>query len=310
MDNLIDYESTLLDHHLPPFTDYKGLAKDGIRIISKASGNYIFDNEGNKILDAMAGLWCVNIGYGRDELAEVAKEQILRLPYYNSFFKTNNIPAAKLSKKLSEITPQGLNHTFFANSGSEANDTIIRMVRHYWALKREPQKRIIIGREYGYHGSTIMSASMGGMVDMHNQAAKENDFHHIPAPYSFKYKGNQSEDLFAETSSNWLEEKILELGKDKIAAFVAEPIQGAGGVIIPPNGYFEHIQEICKKYNILFIADEVITGFGRTGEWFASQKMNLSPDMMTLAKGLTSGYIPMSAVMVGEKVASTFIEEG
>ena len=308
--NNTNYEDMLLNHHLPPFTNYKDLNNNGIRIISEASGNYIYDNSGNKILDAMAGLWCVNIGYGRSQLAEVAKEQMLKLPYYNSFFKTNNVEAAKLSRKLAQITPEGLNHSFFANSGSEANDTIIRMVRHYWSLEGQPNKRIIIGREYGYHGSTIMSASMGGMVDMHNQSAKEKDFHHIPAPYAFKYKGNQSTDLFSETSASWLEEKILELGIENIAAFVAEPIQGAGGVIIPPKGYFEHIQGICKKYDILFIVDEVITGFGRTGSWFASDKMKLNPDMMTLAKGLTSGYIPMSAVMVGERVAKKFIEEG
>ena len=305
-----NYENILLNHHLPPFTNYKDLSRNGVRIISKASGNYIYDNDNNKILDAMAGLWCVNIGYGRDELAEVAKEQMLKLPYYNSFFKTNNIPTAKLSHKLAQITPKGLNHSFFANSGSEANDTIIRMVRHYWCLDGQPKKRIIVGREYGYHGSTIMSASMGGMVDMHKQSAKEKDFHHIPAPYSFKYQGNQSPELFSETASSWLEEKILELGAENIAAFVAEPIQGAGGVIIPPEGYFHHIQRICKKYDILFIVDEVITGFGRTGEWFASDKMNLEPDMMTLAKGLTSGYIPMSAVMVGERVSNKFIKEG
>ena len=305
-----NYESILLNHHLPPFTNYKDLNQNGVRIISNASGNYIYDNDNNKILDAMAGLWCVNIGYGRSELAEIAKEQMLKLPYYNSFFKTNNIPTAELSHKLAQITPKGLNHTFFANSGSEANDTIIRMVRHYWCLDGQPQKRIIIGREYGYHGSTIMSASMGGMVDMHKQSAKEKDFYHIPAPYSFKYQGNQSVELFSETASGWLEEKILELGAQNIAAFVAEPIQGAGGVIIPPEGYFSHIQKICKKYDILFIVDEVITGFGRTGKWFASDKMHLEPDMMTLAKGLTSGYIPMSAVMVGERVSSKFIKEG
>ena len=303
-------QQTLSDHHLPPFTNYSELSKEGARIITKGSGNYIYDNEGNKIFDAMAGLWCVNIGYGREELAEIAKTQMLNLPYYNSFFKTNNIPVAQLSEKLVQLSPEGLNHVFFANSGSEANDTIIRMVRHYWSLEGLPEKRIIIGREFGYHGSTIMSASMGGMVDMHNQSANEPGFSHIPAPYSFKYQGNETDDSFAEKASNWLEEKIQELGVENIAAFIAEPVQGAGGVIIPPDQYFGHIQRICKKYDILFIVDEVITGFGRTGNWFASNLMNLKPDMMTLAKGLTSGYIPMSAVMVGERVAKKFIEEG
>jgi putrescine aminotransferase len=232
------------------------------------------------------------------------------LPYYNNFFKTSNKPIIALSKRLAEITPNGLNNVFYANSGSEANDTIIRMVRHFWALEGHPEKRVIIGREYGYHGSTIMSASMGGMSGMHEQAAAEPDFDHIRPPYGFLHQGNQDEAQFAANAASWLEDKIIEIGADKVAAFVAEPVQGAGGVIVPPEGYFEHIQDICRRHDILFIADEVITGFGRTGYWFASQRMNLSPDMMTMAKGLTSGYVPMSAVMVGDRVAERLISDG
>ena len=173
-----------------------------------------------------------------------------------------------------------------------------------WALEGKPEKRVIIGRDYGYHGSTIVAASMGGMswYAPPGGTAKP-DLAHIKPPYGFLYQGNQSEEMFAAKQRQaWLEEAILAHGADKIAAFVAEPIQGAGGVIVPPKGYFVHIQEICQKYDILFIADEVITGFGRTGKWFASQDLDLQPDMMTLAKGLTSGYIPMSAVMVGDRV--------
>ena len=217
---------------------------------------------------------------------------------------------AKLSEKLAALTPEGLNHVFYANSGSEANDTIIRMVRHFWALEGKPSKRVIIGREYGYHGSTILAASMGGMSGMHEQAASEADFVHIKPPYGFLYQGNQSEEMFAKTAASWLEDEILAQGADNVAAFIAEPIQGAGGVIIPPQGYFVHIQEICQKYDILFIADEVITGFGRTGQWFASDAMDLRPDMMTLAKGLTSGYVPMSAVMVGDRIFDSLKEKG
>ena len=305
-----DWQSFEADYHLPPFSDYKSLHKEGTRIITRAKGHYIYDSEGHKILDGMAGLWCVNVGYGREELVEAATKQMRELPYYNAFFKTSHPAASQLSAKLAEITPEGLNHVFYANSGSEANDTIIRMVRHFWALEGKPEKRVIIGRDYGYHGSTILAASMGGMVDMHRQAAHEPDFVHIKPPYGFLYQGNQSEEMFAKTASSWLEDKILEIGAEKIAAFVAEPIQGAGGVIIPPKGYFEHIQAICKRHDILFIADEVITGFGRTGQWFASQTMDLRPDMMTLAKGLTSGYVPMSAVMVGDRVAASLIDKG
>ena len=297
-------------HHMPPFSDYKSLHAQGTRMITHAKGHYIYDTEGHQILDAMAGLWCVNVGYGRDELVEAAANQMRQLPYYNAFFKTSHPAVAKLSEKLAALTPEGLNHVFYANSGSEANDTIIRMVRHFWALEGKPSKRVIIGREYGYHGSTILAASMGGMSGMHEQAASEADFVHIKPPYGFLYQGNQSEEMFAKTAASWLEDEILAQGADNVAAFIAEPIQGAGGVIIPPQGYFVHIQAICQKYDILFIADEVITGFGRTGQWFASDAMDLRPDMMTLAKGLTSGYVPMSAVMVGDRIFDSLKEKG
>ena len=306
----MDLQRFEVQHHLPPFSDFKALKKEGTRIITHANGHTIYDSDGHAILDAMAGLWCVNVGYGRDELVNAATEQMHKLPYYNSFFKTSNEPVARLSAKLATIAPEHLNHVIYANSGSEANDTIIRLVRHYWALKGHPEKRVIIGREYGYHGSTIMAASMGGMKAMHHQAANEADFEHIRPPYGFLYRGNQTESQFAEISANLLKEKILEVGADKIAAFVAEPVQGAGGVIIPPHGYFDHIQKICNEFEILFVADEVITGFGRTGNWFASQTMDLKPDVVTLAKGLTSGYMPMSAVLVGDKIAEHLINEG
>ena len=297
-------------HHMAPFTDYGDLRQKGARIITHAEGHYIYDSDGNRILDGMAGLWCVNVGYGRPELVEAAATQMAKLPYYNNFFRTSNQPVAELSAKLAEITPDGLSNVFYANSGSEANDTIIRMVRHYWALEGKPEKRVIISRDFGYHGSTIMSASMGGMSGMHEQAANEPDFAHIRPPYGFLHQGNQDEAEFAANAASWLDDKINEIGASNVAAFVAEPIQGAGGVIVPPAGYFKHIQEICRRHDILFVADEVITGFGRTGQWFASQTMELEPDMMALAKGLTSGYVPMSAVMVGDRVANKLIADG
>ncbi|MEC8146329.1 MAG: aminotransferase [Pseudomonadota bacterium] len=297
-------------HHMAPFTDYGDLRQNGARIITHAEGHYIYDSDGNRILDGMAGLWCVNVGYGRPELVEAAATQMARLPYYNNFFRTSNQPVAELSAKLAEITPDGLSNVFFANSGSEANDTIIRMARHYWALEGKPEKRVIISREFGYHGSTIMSASLGGMKGMHDQAANEPGFAHIRPPYGFLHQGNQDEAEFAANAASWLEDKIVEIGASNVAAFVAEPIQGAGGVIVPPAGYFKHIQEMCRRHDILFVADEVITGFGRTGQWFASQTMELEPDMMAMAKGLTSGYVPMSAVMVGDRVAAKFVADG
>ena len=305
-----DWQQIDARHHLAPFTDYASLRKNGARVITHADGHYITDSDGNQILDAMAGLWCVNVGYGRKQLVDAASQQLATLPYYNNFFKTTNQPVAALSKRLANLTPDGLNNVFYANSGSEANDTIIRMVRHFWTLQGQPDKRMIIGREYGYHGSTILSASMGGMVGMHQQAANEPGFVHIKPPYGFLHQGNMSEADFAITAASWLEDKIIEIGADKVAAFIAEPIQGAGGVIIPPAGYLNKVEAICRAHDILFIVDEVITGFGRTGHWFASDYYGLKPDMMTLAKGLTSGYLPMSAVMVGDRVANKLITDG
>lgn len=301
-----------LEHHLHPFTDTAALAAEGgARIISRAEGAYIWDIDGNKILDGMAGLWCVNIGYGRKELAEVAYQQMQSLPYYNSFFKTTTAPSIQLAERLVELTPAGLNHVFFANSGSEANDTIARMVRYYWELKGEPQRQIIIGRQFGYHGSTTLAASLSG-PHMHGQGGVPlPGFSHIIAPYRFGAENpEQDADAFGRTAAHALEEKILELGADRVAAFFGEPVQGSGGMVIPPASYWPEIQRICKKYGVLLVADEVITGFGRTGRWFASERYDIQPDLMTLAKGLSSGYLPISAVLVGDRVAETLVRKG
>ena len=300
-------------HHLHPFTDYKAVAAEGgSRIITAADGIWLTDSDGNRILDGMAGLWCVNVGYGRDELAQAAYRQMQELPYYNAFFKTATTPSIALAEKLVELTPDGLNHVFYANSGSEANDTIVRMVRHYWNLKGKPRKKTIIGRTYGYHGSTMASVSLCGMVAMHQQADLPlPGFTHIMPPYWYDF-AQQGEDpaQFGLRAAQALETRILEMGADSVAAFIAEPIQGAGGVIIPPDSYFPEIQRICAKYDVLLIADEVICGFGRTGHWFGSDRYGIRPDFMTLAKAVTSGYQPLSAVMVGDRVAEGLIEDG
>ena len=298
------------DHHLAPFSDYKQLHEKGPRIITQAKGVYIWDSEGHKILDGMAGLWCVAIGYGRQELADAASKQMMDLAFYNTFFQTATPPALELAKAIAEIAPEGMNHVFFTGSGSEGNDTMLRMVRHYWAVKGQPEKQVIISRINGYHGSTVAGSSLGGMSYMHEQGGVVPGIVHIPQPYWFAEGGDQTPEAFGIWAAEQLEKKILEVGEDKVAAFIAEPIQGAGGVIIPPDSYWPKIREILAKYDILFVADEVICGFGRTGEWFGSDYYGNQPDLMTIAKGLTSGYIPMGGLIVSDKVASVLHEGG
>ena len=299
-----EWQAQDLAHHLHPFTDQHALPSQGVRVIARAEGTHLYDSEGRRLLDAFAGLWCVNIGYGRKELAKVAYDQMIELPYYNTFFKTTTPPAAELSQALSELTGRGLDRVFYGLSGSDANDTIARMARHYWNLVGKKTKKIIIGRHNGYHGSTMAAASMSGMSYMHAIADLPlPGFVHIRQPYWYGEGGDLSPAEFGRKAAQALEDKILELGPDNCAAFVGEPIQGAGGVIIPPDTYWPEIQRICKKHDLLLIADEVICGFGRTGHWFASDYFKIEPDFMTLAKGLTSGYLPLSAAMVGKRVA-------
>lgn len=290
-------------HHLAPFSDYTQLAQKGPRIITKADGVYLWDSEGHKILDGMAGLWCVAIGYGREELVQAASKQMRELPYYNLFFQTAHPPALELAKAIADLAPEGMNHVFFTGSGSEGNDTVLRLVRHYWALKGKPEKKVIISRINGYHGSTVAGASLGGMAGMHEQGDLPiPGIVHIAQPYWFGEGGDMTPDEFGIWAAEQLEKKILEVGEDNVAAFIAEPIQGAGGVIIPPETYWPKIKQVLARYDILFVADEVICGFGRTGHWFGSDYYDLAPDLMTIAKGLTSGYIPMGGVIVRDEV--------
>ncbi|AZC40640.1 MULTISPECIES: aspartate aminotransferase family protein [Pseudomonas] len=306
-----EWQTLSSEHHLAPFSDFKQLKEKGPRIITNAEGVYLWDSEGNKILDGMAGLWCVAIGYGREELADAASKQMRELPYYNLFFQTAHPPALELAKAISDVAPQGMNHVFFTGSGSEGNDTMLRMVRHYWAIKGQPKKKTIISRVNGYHGSTVAGASLGGMTYMHEQGDLPiPGIVHIPQPYWFGEGGDMTPDEFGIWAANQLEEKILEVGVDNVGAFIAEPIQGAGGVIVPPDSYWPRIKEILAKYDILFVADEVICGFGRTGEWFGSDFYDLKPDMMTIAKGLTSGYIPMGGLVVRDEVVAVLNEGG
>jgi len=303
-------------HFIHPFTDHGDLATRGARVIDRAEGIYVWDSEGQRMLDGMSGLWCVNAGYGRRELAEAAQAQMMKLAFYNSFFQTTNEPAVKLAAKLSSLAPtiggRSFNHVFFSSSGSESNDTNVRMVRRYWDLLGQPQRKVIISRQNAYHGSTMAGASLGGMSGMHAQGDLPiPNITHIGQPYFFE-EGLPGETPaeFGVRAAGWLEDKILELGADKVAAFIAEPVQGAGGVIIPPDTYWPEIQRIVDKYGILLVSDEVICAFGRLGHWFAYEKFGYKPDLVTFAKAVTSGYIPLGGVMVGDRVAKVLIEQG
>lgn len=307
--NTADIQATDASHHMHPFTNTGALNRKGARVIERAEGVYLWDSEGNKIIDGMAGLWCVNMGYGRKELVEAAYQQMQTLPYYNTFFQTTHTPAAELAKEIASVTPGDLNHIFFANSGSEAVDTVIRLVRQYWNIKGKPYKNILIGRENAYHGSTIGGTSLGGMSGMHKQGGPlVPNIERIRQPYWYGEAGDMSEEEFGLACAQALEEKILAVGPDNVAAFVGEPIQGAGGVIVPPANYWQEIKRICDKYDVLIAADEVICGFGRTGNWFGCQSFDFQPDLMSMAKGLSSGYLPIAAVAVGDRIANAFIE--
>ena len=303
-------------HFIHPFTDHADLATRGARIITRGEGIYVWDSEGEKMLDAMSGLWCVNVGYGRKELAQAAYDQMLTLPFYNSFFQTTNEPAVKLAARLASLAPKvdgrSFAHVFYSSSGSESNDSNVRMVRRYWDLLGQPQRKVIISRHNAYHGSTMAGASLGGMSGMHAQGDLPiPNIKHIGQPYFFENgKAGETADEFGLRAARWLEEEILALGADKVAAFIAEPIQGAGGVIIPPATYWPEIQRIVDKYGILLISDEVICAFGRLGHWFAYEKFGYKPDLVTFAKAVTSGYIPLGGVMVGDRVAKVLIEKG
>jgi putrescine aminotransferase len=306
-----DWQELDRQHHLHPFTDHKDLHEKRSRIITRADGVYIFDADGNKILDGMSGLWCVNAGYGREELVEAATRQMRELPYYNNFFQCAHPPSIELAKELCDVAQPQFRRVFFSGSGSEANDTVVRMVRRYWDLMGQPERHTIISRRNAYHGSTVAAASLGGMKPMHQQSGLPiPGIEHVEQPYWFGSDRSLSPEEFGIEAARSIETRINELGADKVAAFIGEPVQGAGGVIIPPATYWPEVQRICDEYGILLISDEVITGFGRLGAWFGADYYGTRPDLMPFAKGVTSGYLPLGGVMVGERVADVLIDKG
>jgi putrescine aminotransferase len=297
-------------HHLHGFTDPRALHAAGPHVIVRGEGVHLIDAEGRRLLDGLAGLWCVALGYGRPELADAAARQMRELSYAKSFFGQSTPAAAELAATLAALVPGGLDVAFFASSGSEANESIVRLVRRFWQLEGRPAKQVLLSREFAYHGSTVMAASLGGMAAMHAMSGVEPGVEHVLPPYAWRYGGDLAPEAFARHAADALEERILELGPERVAAFFAEPLQGAGGVIVPPEGYWRQVQEICRRHDVLLVADEVITGFGRTGRWFGCETFGIEPDLMALAKAITSGYVPLSAVMIGRRVAERLAEGG
>jgi L-2,4-diaminobutyrate transaminase len=296
--------------HLHPFTSAAEHAEAPPRVMAAGDGIHVTDDTGKRYLDAMSGLWCVNVGYGRDEIVDASADQARRLPYYHTFAAMANEPVARLADRLTALAPGNMSKVFFGSSGSDTNDTQVKIVRYYHNVRGKPEKKKIIGRQGGYHGSTLAGASMSGLAHMHHSFDLPLDgFLHVDAPHYWRHAPEGSTELeYSDLLARNLEECIVRNGPETVAAFIAEPIQGAAGVVPPPEGYFEAIVPILRKYEILFIADEVICGFGRLGEWWGSHVYGLEPDLVSTAKGLTSGYVPMSACLISDGVWETLRE--
>jgi putrescine aminotransferase len=290
-------------HHLHPFTDHRAMRPTGTHLIRRAKGCSLFDEDGREILDGLAGLWCVNVGYGRDEIADAVAEQMRAVAFYPSFFDTTTEPTIRLAARLATLAPPRLQHAIFSNSGSEANETALKLIRAYWKLRGRSEKRKVLARTYAYHGVGLATASLTGLPTCTEPFDLPlPGFLFVPGPYA--YGSGRSEEEFGAWALDETEKTIAREGADTIAALFVEPVQGAGGVIVPPAGYLAALRALCRRHEILFVADEVITGFGRLGAWFASVLWDLDPDLMTMAKGITSGYLPLGATMVSREIAA------
>ncbi len=301
------------DHFLHPWTIFDSFSTEGALAIEGGDGVYISDIDGNRYLDAVGGLWCTNIGLGRQEMADAISEQVMKLAFSSPFVDMTNVPAAKLAAKLAELAPANMNHTFFTTGGSTAVDSAYRLIQYYQACRGKPEKEHIISRDNSYHGSTYMAMSIGGKKGDHPPEFKfkEDTIHHISAPNYYRAPEGMSEAVFLDMLVTELEDKILELGANNVAAFFAEPVMGAGGVIVPPEGYHKRTWDICKKYDVLYVSDEVVTSFGRLGHWFASEDIfGIQPDIITTAKGLSSGYLPIGAMLYSDQIHAVISEQG
>jgi putrescine aminotransferase len=296
-------------HHLHPFTDHVALHKAGTHVIRSARGVTLVDEAGRELLDGLAGLWCVNIGYGRDEIRVAVDTQMRQVAFYPSFFNTSTEPTIRLAARLAEIVPRGLGHVIFASSGSEANETALKLTRAYWKLRGKPAKKKVLSRTYAYHGVGLATTSLTGLpscLDPFDLPLP--GFLHVPGPLA--YGSGKSPADYAAWCLEQTERTIAREGPETIGAMFVEPIQGAGGVIVPPAGHLTQLRELCRRNDILFVADEVITGFGRLGAWFASELWSLEPDLMTVAKGITSGYIPLGATLARDEIADALARGG
>jgi putrescine aminotransferase len=290
-------------HHLHPFTDHRAMYREGTHIVRSAKGCTLVFEDGREVLDGLAGLWCVNVGYGREEIAEAVAEQMRAVAFYPSFFNTTTEPTIRLAARVAALAPARLNHAIFSNSGSEANETALKLIRGYWKLRGRREKTKIVARTFAYHGVTLATTSLTGLPSCTDPFDLPlPGFVQVPGPNA--YGSGKSPAEYARWCLEETERTIAREGAATIAACFAEPIQGAGGVIVPPEGYLRDLRELCRRHEILFVADEVITGFGRIGAWFASELWQLDPDLMTLAKGITSGYLPLGATVVSDEIAA------
>ncbi len=292
------------DHFIHPWTDFSTFKEEGSMVMSNSEGAYVIDSDGNRYIDGIGGLWCVNIGYANEEMAEAIAEQIRQIPYFSPFGHQTTPPAAELAAKLARLTPGSLDHVFFGTGGSMSNDTAIRIIHYYFNRLGKTSKKKIISRTDGYHGSTYLAMSMTGVEFDHQGFDLAPDLvHHIPAPNPYRRPDGMSVEVFCDEKVADLENKILELGPENVACFIAEPIMGAGGVIVPPPGYHRRTREVCDRYEVIYISDEVVTGFGRLGQFFASEAVfDFVPDIITSAKGISSGYVPLSATILSKEM--------
>ena len=298
------------EHHLHPFTDHAAMHPSGTHILTGGRGVYLQGEEG-RLLDGLAGLWCVNVGYGRKEIVDAVAKQMQELSFYPSFFNSTTEPAVRLAGRLGRMAPGNLDYSVFSNSGSEANETALKIIRQYQILKGHPDRMKILTRNYAYHGVTLATASMTGLPNCQiPYGLPLPGFLHAPAPYAYVAGREKDAEAYGQECVAATRQMIEKEGAKTIGAMFLEPVQGAGGVIVPPPGYLAAMRKLAREYEILFVADEVITAFGRLGAWFASEMWDLQPDLMILAKGLTSGYISMGATMVSRPIAEVLMKGG